>query len=129
MHTILGIFLLLARNPFPADYQPSPCATPEAIARVGKSFPQSQVHQIAEMRGYDVPQEWVDAHWKELSADLAPIWAQATTCFVTAANDNLFCNDIAVNQAFATCNKHPKGSKDREYCIFAMTAILAGQDR
>jgi hypothetical protein len=129
MHTILAIFLLLARNPFPADYKPSPCATPEAIARVGKTFPQSEIHQIAAMRGYDVPQEWIDAHWKELSGDLAPIWTKATTCYVTGANDNLFCNDIALNEAFATCNRHPQGSKDREYCVFAMTAILAGQDR
>jgi len=128
MHPILGIFLLLAREPFPADYKPSPCATPEAVARVGKTFPQSEIAQIAALRGYDVGQEWVDAHWKELTAALQPIWAKATTCFVTAANDNLFCNDVAAAEAFAICNRYPEGSKDREKCIFTMTAILAGQD-
>lgn len=128
MHSILGILLLLAREPFPADYKPSPCATPAAVARVGKSFPQSEIAQIAAMRGYDVGQEWVDAHWKELSEALKPIWTKAATCFVTANNDNLFCSDVAAAEAFTICNRYPEGSKDREKCVFAMTAIVAGQD-
>ena len=128
MHPILGILLLLAREPFPADYQPSPCATPDAVTRVAKTFPQSEIAQIAAMRGYDVGQEWVDAHWKELTEALHPIWTKAATCFVTAGNDNLFCNDVAQTEAFAVCNRYPEGSKDREKCIFTMTAILAGQD-
>ena len=128
MHPILGILLLLAREPFPADHKPSPCATPEAVARVAKTFPQSEISQIAALRGYDVGQEWVDAHWKELTEALQPIWAKAATCFVTADNDNLFCNDVAAAEAFAVCNRYPEGSKDREKCVFTMTAILAGQD-
>ena len=128
MSSILGVFLLLAttREPFPADYKPSPCATPAAIARVGKTFPQSEISQIAAMRGYDVGQEWVDAHWKELSEALHPIWTKAATCFVTGANDNLFCSDVAAAEAFTICNRY--SGTDREKCIFAMTAIVAGQD-
>jgi hypothetical protein len=127
MHSILGILLLLAtREPFPADYKPSPCATPAAIARVGKTFPQSQISQIAAMRGYDVGQEWVDAHWKELSEALQPVWTKAATCFVTGSNDNLFCSDVAATEAFTICNRY--SGTEREKCTFTMTAILAGQD-
>jgi len=133
MRPVLGLLLLLApalfaRDPFPADYTPSPCVTPEVAERVGKTFPQSEISQIAAMRGYDVGQEWVDSHWQELSDALRPIWAKAATCYVTNANDNLFCNDIAHVEAFAVCNRYPEGSKDREKCVFAMTAIVAGQD-
>ncbi|HVG24839.1 MAG TPA: hypothetical protein VND45_11840, partial [Thermoanaerobaculia bacterium] len=128
MHSILALFLLLAREPFPADYKPSPCATPEAAARAGKTFPTSEIAQIAKMRGYTLRQEWVDAHWKELSAALQPIWAKTATCFVTASNDQLFCSDVAAMEAFTICNRYPAGSPDRESCHFAMTAILAGQD-
>ncbi|HVE70252.1 MAG TPA: hypothetical protein VNI54_02705 [Thermoanaerobaculia bacterium] len=127
MSSILGIFLLLAaREPFPATYTPSPCAPAEAVAAAGRTFPQSEISQIAALRGYDVGQEWVDAHWKELSDALTPIWAKAATCYATAANDNLYCNDIAQEEAFAICNRY-EGS-DREKCTFAMTAVLAGQD-
>jgi hypothetical protein len=133
MRTILGLLLLLAtplsaRDPYPDDYTPSPCATPEAIARVAKTFPQSQIHDIASMRGADIGQEWVDAHWKELSEGLAPIWAKIATCYTTAGNTNLFCNDAAMPAAFGICNRYPEGSRDRERCIYSMTAILHGQD-
>jgi hypothetical protein len=133
MRLTLGLLLLLApalfaRDPFPADYEPSPCATPEVAERVGKTFPRSEISQIAALRGYDVGQEWVDSHWKELTDSLRPIWAKAATCYVTASNDNLFCNDVASVEAFAICNRYPEGSSDREKCVFTMTAILAGQD-
>lgn len=128
MKSILGALLLLAttREPFPADYVPSPCATPAAIAAAGRTFRQSEISQIAALRGYDVGQEWVDAHWKELSEGLRPIWAKAATCFVTGANDNLFCSDVAAAEAFALCDRY--SGTEREKCIFAMTAITAGQD-
>jgi hypothetical protein len=127
MTPILGLFLLLTvREPFPAAYTASPCATPETISLVGKTFPRSEISQIAAMRGYDVGQEWVDAHWKELNEALAPIWAKTATCYVTGSNDNLFCNDIAQEAALAICKRY-EGS-DGEKCMFSMTAILAGQD-
>lgn len=133
MRPILALLLLvapavLARDPFPADYQPSPCATPEAITRVKRTFPQSQMSQIAVLRGYTVSQEWVDLHWNELNEALAPIWAKTTTCYVTASNDNFFCNDLLSEESFGICNRFPEGSADREKCIFTMTAILGGQD-
>ena len=133
MRPIFAILLLLApalfaHEPFPAKYTPSPCATPEVVERVARSFPQQEISQIAALRGYDVGQEWVDAHWTELNDALRPVWAKAATCYVTGANDNLFCNDVAQIEAFALCDRYPEGSKDREKCMFAMTAILAGQD-
>jgi hypothetical protein len=126
---ILGILLLLAtREPFPADYKPSPCATPAAVAKAGKTFPVSEISQIASMRGYTVGQEWVEAHWQELNEALQPVWAKTATCFVTAGNDQLFCSDVAASEAFPLCDRYPQGSVDHEKCIFTMTAILAGQD-
>ena len=119
---------LLAREPFPADYTPSPCVTDAATDRVGTTFPQSQISDLAALKGYDVGQEWVDAHWAELTTALRPLWAKTATCYATPGNDNLFCNDVIQPAAFAVCNRYPEGSVDREKCIFTMSAILFGQD-
>jgi hypothetical protein len=119
---------LFARDPYPDDYTPSACVTPEIVARVAQTFPQSQIAEIAAVRGQDVGQEWVDAHWKELSEGLAPVWTKVANCYAAPGNTNLFCNDVALPSGFRVCNRYPEGSRDREKCTFAMNVILHGQD-
>ena len=131
MPRILLLLLLVvpalaqSRQPFPDDYEPSPCAS---AAPVCKTFRQSQFAEIAAIRGFDIGQEWVDAHWNELSEALAPSCAKIATCFAT--NDALFCNDIVSAEVYATtCNRYPEGSVDREKCSFFVRTYLFGHDR
>ncbi|MCI0479423.1 hypothetical protein L0Y59_02660 [Candidatus Uhrbacteria bacterium] len=132
MPRTLAILLVLAfpalaqsRQPFPDDYEPSPCAS---AAPVCKTFRQSQFADIAALRGFDIGQEWVDAHWSELSEALAPSCAKIATCFAT--NGYTFCNDIVSAEVFATtCNRYPEGSVEREKCSFFVRTYLFGHDR
>jgi hypothetical protein len=117
---------IAAKRPFPDDYKPSPCA---ARDKVCKSFPQSQLAEIAAFRGFDIGQEWIDAHWKELMASFEPLCQKMATCFSTPGNDYLFCNDMLEAEARPTCNRYPEGSTDREKCTFFMSAYLQGIDR
>jgi hypothetical protein len=131
MRPLIAILLLLAtpalgHEIFPSDYKPAPCADP---AKVCKSFPQSQIAEIAGLRGFDIGQEWVDAHWNELAAALAPMCAKMATCFATPGNDFVFCNDVLALQAKSLCDRYPAGSKDREKCSFFLPTYLAGIDR
>lgn len=128
MTRLLTLLILLApaalgREPFPADYKPSPCARPAC-----QSFPQSQIAEVAALRGWDVGQEWVDAHWSALMAGMEPVCAKLATCLATPCNDPIFCNDVIAVEAHRICNRYPEGSKDREKCTGAMSAYLRGVD-
>lgn len=119
--------LAQTRLPFPADYKASPCAS---AAPVCKTFNQSQFADVAALRGFDIGQEWVDAHWRELSDALAPSCAKIATCFAVPGNDFTFCNDVVSEEVFATtCNRYPEGSRDREKCSFFVRTYLFGHDR
>jgi hypothetical protein len=132
MHRTLAILLVFAapllaqpRQPFPDDFKPSPCAS---AAPVCKTFKQSQFHAVAALRGLELGQEWVDAHWKELSEALAPACAKIATCFAT--NHFTFCNDVVFDEVYATtCNRYPEGSVEREKCGFFVLTYLTGHDR
>ena len=130
MRPLIAVLLLLspaalARDPFPADYKPAPCAQREKVCQ---SFPQSQMAEIAAMRGVDVGQEWIDAHWTEMMQALDPVCSKLATCFATAGNDNLFCVDVFTPEAMSLCNRFPAGSKDREKCNGFMAAYTTGVD-
>lgn len=132
MPRLLAILIVLAtpalaqtRPAYPDDYKPSPCAT---AAPVCKTFRQSQFAAIAGLRGFDIGQEWVDAHWKELTEALEPACARIATCFAT--NEFTFCNDIVAEDVYAnTCKRYPAGSKDWEKCEFFVRTYLTGHDR
>lgn len=129
---LLAILVVLAtpalaqtRTAYPDDYKPSPCAT---AALVCKTFRQSQFAAIAGLRGFDIGQEWVDAHWKELTEALEPACAKIATCF--ASNDFTFCNDVVAEDVYAnTCKRYPEGSRDNEKCQFFVRTYLTGHDR
>lgn len=131
MRPLIAILLLLAtpvlgREIFPSGYKPAPCAKPEKVCQ---SFPVSQIAEIAGLRGYDIGQEWVDAHWNELATAIAPLCAKMATCFATPGNDSVFCNDVLALEAQPVCDRYPAGSKDREKCASFMITYLAGIDR
>ena len=132
MHRILATLLLLAtpvlaqtRKPYPDDYKPSPCAT---AAPLCKTFQQSQFADVASIRGFDIGQEWVDAHWAELTKALEPACAKIATCFAT--NGFTFCNDVLNAEIYpALCDRYPEGSVDREKCKFFVRTFMFGHDR
>lgn len=133
MRPTLALLLILApavlaqpQKLFPDDYQPSPCAS---AAPVCETFNQSQFADIAARRGYDIGQEWVNAHWEELTRALAPTCAKVATCFATPGNTSVFCNDILAPEAYGVCERYPEGSTDREKCRFFTRTFWFGHDR
>ena len=114
-----------AREAFPSDYTPSACA-PTSVC---KSFNQSQFAEVAALRGYDIGQEWVDAHWKELTEALRPSCTKVATCFATAGNHFTFCNDILQDEVYRVCERYEPGSTDRTKCDFFIRTWWAGADR
>src|SRR5919108_4302631 len=134
MQRTLALLLFLAtpllaqtREPFPVDYKASPCAS---VAPVCKTFLQSQFADVAAIRGFDLGQEWVDAHWAELNEALAPACSKIAACFSMPNNDFTFCNDLVSEEVFSTtCNRYPEGSRDREKCSFFVRTYLFGHDR
>lgn len=135
MRPILGLLFLLAaplfaqpakETPFPTEYRRTTCATP---AQVCKSFRQSQFAEIAALRGADIGQEWVDAHWAELTTALQPACERLAACFAAPGNDHLFCDDVAKEEAFQLCSRYPDGSVDRRKCDIFMTVWAAGVDQ
>lgn len=133
MSRLLAICLLLAapalaqtRQPYPDDYKASACGS---AAPVCQTFRQSQFANIAALRGFDIGQEWVDAHWDELSQILAPTCAKIAACF--AQNDSYtFCNDVAFEEAYATaCDQYAEGTDDHRKCNYFIRTYLFGHDR
>ncbi len=112
--------------PLPTDYRRSPCA---ANVNACQSFNKSQFADIAALRGFDIGQDWVDAHWDELVTALLPTCERIATCFATPGNDYLFCNDIGSVEAVGVCSRYPQGSTEREKCIFFTKIFMAGVDR
>jgi hypothetical protein len=133
MRTLFGLLLLVApsllaqtRGSFPDAYTPSVCADP---SKVCLTFNQSQFHDIAALRGFDIGQEWIDAHWVEISTAMRPMCAKVATCFATPGNSFTFCNDILIPDVLEICDRYPAGSKDREKCRMFAATYWAGHDR
>lgn len=109
------------RDKFPSDYTPSPCAA-DADA-VCQSFDLMKFTQAATtFRGYDIHQEWIDAHWDEMRAAFRPLCAKIGNCFTIKDNDWVYCLDLFRYDFLSTCERFPAGSYDRDQCtMFAMT--------
>lgn len=133
MRRLLGILVFLAvpllaqpRQTFPSDFTPSPCAD---VSKVCLTFNQSQFADVAAIRGFDIGQEWVDAHWKELTDAMRPTCAKVATCFATPGTAFTFCNDIVEHEILAICDRYPKGTTDNEKCNMFVRTYWAGHDR
>jgi hypothetical protein len=134
MKKTLALLLLLAlpslaqtptqRQPFPDDYTPSPCA-PDADA-ICASFDKSRMVDSGKaFRGFELHNDWVDAHWDEMRAAFKPFCAKAGSCFTVQDNTWVYCIDLIKQSFFDTCERFPEGSYDRDQCRqFAMTYWL-----
>ncbi|HYH10514.1 MAG TPA: hypothetical protein VEK11_25945 [Thermoanaerobaculia bacterium] len=133
MKTILAALLLAAtaasaqapkREVFPSDYKPQPCAadgkavcesfSPQKLAQYGTAF-----------QGFNIHQEWIDAHWNEMTEAFVPLCRKAANCFTVKDNDWVYCLDLLQNEFLGTCNRFPANSKDRAQCVmFAKTYYI-----
>ncbi len=114
-----------AREPFPADYKPHPCA-PEKVC---KSWERSTLIAAAmRHRGVTLDATWVDAHFDELIARLTPTCTKLGSCYATAKNRYLFCNELAEIEARKICDKYAFGSQDAQQCNGFITAWMLGVD-
>lgn len=105
------------RQPFPADYTPSPCAPTDACA----SLSQSDIAQVASiLRGYTLRQEWVDKHWNEMIELIRPTCAKLATCYATPGNSAIFCMDLLFPEFWGSCDRYPAGSEMAEQCSIFM---------
>jgi hypothetical protein len=114
-----------AREYYPSDYTPSPCASDTAA--VCQSFEKHRMSESgATFRGFDIKQEWVDEHWDELTQAYAPLCAKMASCFTVKANDWVFCVDLMGKEFLTFCDRFPVDSEDRRQCGMVSTIYYMG---
>lgn len=129
MKTIAPFLLLLAtslsaqtpkREVFPSDYKPQPCASDGTA--VCESFSQQRIQSYGlAFRAYNIHQEWIDAHWDEMTKAFLPICTKMGNCFTVKDNDWVYCLDLMREDFLATCNRFTT-PYDRDQCnMFALT--------
>lgn len=110
---------------YPDDFKPQPCA-PTAEAICGHIRPGQMHDWAATFRGYDLHQEWVDAHWNEMMEGIRPLCAKIANCFTVKDNDWVFCIDMMPEAFTQHCSRYPEGSLDRDQCtMFGATYFIA----
>ena len=129
----LALLLLLAlpsladpkREVFPSDYKPSPCAADTAA--VCKSFPKERIADHGgNFRGFNIKQEWVNAHWDELMQAFTPLCAKIANCFTIKDNNWVFCSDLIGREFVSYCDRYPADSEDRRQCGMVATIYVMG---
>lgn len=110
---------------YPTDFKPQACA-PDAAA-VCVAVPAGQLRSYATtFRGYNLHQEWIDAHYDEMVKSFQPTCAKVASCFTIKGNDWVYCLDVVREDFLAQCDRFPEGSLDRDQCtMFAMTYYVA----
>jgi hypothetical protein len=111
---------------FPDDYKPTPCA----VENVCASFSRSELTGLgARMQGYtNMSQNWIDAHWDKLLTEIQPFCKKLETCYTTAGNTNMFCNDVVLTQMMTVCDQFPAKSSDYEQCFLMLRTFATGVD-
>jgi hypothetical protein len=105
---------------YPSDYTPSPCA-PDTDKTCLSFTRASFAKHAALIRGYNIPEEWLDAHWSELLEQVRPTCAKLASCYTLPDNDWQFCLDSMRTEFVSSCDRYPEGSVDRDGCtMFAM---------
>jgi hypothetical protein len=126
---LLLAFPALAESPkrevFPSDYTPSPCAADTAA--VCKSFEKERIADHGgNFRGFNISQEWVNAHWDELMQAFTPLCAKIANCFTVKGNNWVFCVDLIGKEFRTSCDRYPADSEDRRQCGMVATIYVMG---
>lgn len=104
-----------ARKILPDDYKPSPCAADADAVCQGISRDQFTRFALTH-RGYDIAEDWIDAHWEEFQESFRPICAKIGNCFTVPGNNWVYCVDITRPEVYSLCDRFPEDSEDREQC-------------
>jgi hypothetical protein len=111
---------------FPDDYKPTTCE----VKNVCVSYDRSEITSSgARMQGYtNMREEWISAHWDKLLSDIKPYCAKLATCYATAGNTSMFCNDVVLTQMMSVCDQYPEKSDDRDQCFLFLRTYANGID-
>lgn len=115
-----------AREIFPDDYTPSPCATGASeVCRT--QVPKERFRNYASTaRRFDLKQAWVNEHWDEMTKLFVPICTKIGNCFSVKGNDWVYCIDQMFTTFQDTCAIFPEGTDDARQCrLFSTTYFLA----
>jgi hypothetical protein len=132
MKKLLVAFLLLAplalaegpRAPlYPDDYKPQPCAPKDICS----TLPRSEFGQIAKIRGFELRQEWVIAHWDEMLKLMHPMCEKVANCQAVPGNPWVWCKDIHYDDFVAKCDAFTDAD-DRKRCTYFVSVFFLGQD-
>jgi hypothetical protein len=125
---LLASLALHAATPqiFPDDYKPTTCDVKDVCA----SFSRSElVPAGARMQSYTMLREqWVSEHWDKLMSEIKPYCAKLATCYATAGNTSMFCNDVVLTMMMSVCDQWPEKSDDHEQCFMTMRSYALGVD-
>ncbi|HEV7765000.1 MAG TPA: hypothetical protein VGQ76_08370, partial [Thermoanaerobaculia bacterium] len=112
------------REAFPNDYTPNACA-PDADTVCQSFAKERMIGYGSAFRGFNLRQEWVDAHWDEMTKIFKPFCAKIGNCFTIKDNDWVYCVDILRDDFLGACDRYPADSDDRTQCsMFAMTYYI-----
>jgi hypothetical protein len=133
MKKALLLFLLalpaMAQGPapetFPSDYKPSACA-PDASAICGSIEKKRSAERGAVYRRFDIKDEWLDAHWDEMTKLFAPLCAKIGNCFTVKDNPWVWCIDLMRDDFLDTCERFPRKSDDYRQCRMVATTYFIG---
>jgi hypothetical protein len=118
-----------ARNPFPDDYTPSPCAPANGC----DSFAESEIASAAaRFLGIEMDVRWVQDHYEEFRKAIGPVCAKQATCLATPGNNRLFCNDLTAPMLRDVClTKYSKDKQPGEFeqCRQFMEIYALGIDQ
>jgi hypothetical protein len=113
------------RNKYPDDYKPSPCAPPAAA--LCETFTKERIADHGgDFRGFNIKQEWVNAHWDEMRQSFMPLCEKIANCITVKGNDWVFCTELLGKEFIATCERFPAGSEDRKQCGEFATIYFMG---
>lgn len=113
-------------DPFPDDYQRSPCA-PDNVCQ---SFERGRIMTAGHsFLGYSISDEWLDRHYDELLAYFKPLCAKAGTCYTLMGSTFQWCNDLLMPDLRAACNRFEKGTWDWSQCTQFVDIWALGRDQ
>ncbi len=114
-----SLFAQQSRDPFPADFTPSPCA-PVGSCR---TFSDSELVSAAfKFYGLQLDMKWVLAHRDTVLKGLEMACQRHATCLATPGNIFWFCDDVLAAEARPVCDKLFPG--DEQCAVFRETYLL-----
>lgn len=111
------------REVFPDDYVRQSCA-PKNICT---SLRPLEFGQIAKVRGFELRNEWVLAHWDQMLTLLNPACEKVANCLTMPGNDWVWCKDVAYDDFVKSCASFDDPD-DAKRCGYFATVFFLGQD-